>query len=933
MATAETEISHDEDVAAGGSVYDAFISYSHAADDLLAPRLQAGLQRFAKPWWKRRALRIFRDESSLSANPHLWSSITDALDGSDWFVLLLSPEAATSEWVNQEVEYWVANKDPERIIPVLTDGGFAWANGDVTGDAVPPALHGVFSDEPRWVELRFARSEEQLDLQDPRFADAVADIAAAIRQVPKDELASEEVRQHRRTVRTAWGAGVVVLLLALAASGAALFALDQRNDARSQASIAQGRELTLEAEKVVDLDPELSIHLALAAMAALSNTSEDPAQAVAALRAALANDRVLTRFPGGKFVGVDSTGTLLVTGDPGAPGGAVVWDIPRQDVVDRFQREGDSAVFGALSPDGKLVAVGFAGDPAITVWDRATRESFEIDPKGGVDANLPIFSPDGAYLAFESTTTGELDFAEWSTEVWSILDRRMVYMGAGWGPSFSREGLLSFIQEPTENATSAITVVDPASGTVVHRLPSDALLGWTAWSPDDTYIASSGWLGSDTEVAIEVFDVEEETVAARSTLDAEPSSAAWLNDSVVGITSLAVLSALDARTGDVLFEFAEVGGFAGITAMPGTDHAALAQHDGETLLLDTSPLGGVELGGWLAPLSIWRASYVGDGSFVVLGSDPRGVSPDLAFATMRAEDGTELVSIEGGEAIWWPDMSANGDFVPSPDSTGQWSVYSALSRDPIYTAPDGWTIRGVDWDGTQAVINLFSPDTAECGPTNLVRIADGAVIAELMQNECTGRATFSPDGEMVFLGFLPIKDAGHSGLFDTANGTMIADTADSPCAGLVAAFTPDSTELITGSGSLCVLDIAALGAGASVDEAIDRTIPASDGLVLRIDVSPDASEVTTAAVGEVVKRWDLVSGSLLEEFGGSPDFGMHDAQFHPNEPWLLVTTPPNEVRIYTLDLEELIEIARSRLSRDMTEDECQRYLREPCPTS
>ena len=31
-------------------MYDGFISYSHAADDLLAPRLQAGLQRFANPW-------------------------------------------------------------------------------------------------------------------------------------------------------------------------------------------------------------------------------------------------------------------------------------------------------------------------------------------------------------------------------------------------------------------------------------------------------------------------------------------------------------------------------------------------------------------------------------------------------------------------------------------------------------------------------------------------------------------------------------------------------------------------------------------------------------------------------------------------------------------------------------------------------------------
>src|SRR5210317_1656212 len=108
----------------GPATYDGFLSYSHAADDLLAPRLQAGLQRFAKPWWKRRALRVFRDEASLSANPHLWSSITEALDDSDWFVLLLSPDAAQSEWVNREIDYWTEHKDTGRILPVVTDGEF-----------------------------------------------------------------------------------------------------------------------------------------------------------------------------------------------------------------------------------------------------------------------------------------------------------------------------------------------------------------------------------------------------------------------------------------------------------------------------------------------------------------------------------------------------------------------------------------------------------------------------------------------------------------------------------------------------------------------------------------------------------------------------------------------------------------------------------------
>jgi hypothetical protein len=85
--------------------YDAFVSYSHAADGRLAPALQRALHRLAKPWYQVRALRVFRDETALSTNPHLWTSITDALDESEWFVLLSSPEAAASVWVQRELAH------------------------------------------------------------------------------------------------------------------------------------------------------------------------------------------------------------------------------------------------------------------------------------------------------------------------------------------------------------------------------------------------------------------------------------------------------------------------------------------------------------------------------------------------------------------------------------------------------------------------------------------------------------------------------------------------------------------------------------------------------------------------------------------------------------------------------------------------------------
>jgi hypothetical protein len=82
----------------GAPGYDAFLSYSHAVDRRLAPELQRALHQLAKPWYRTRALRVFRDDASLSANPHLWQSIQDALDASRFFVLLASPESARSPW-------------------------------------------------------------------------------------------------------------------------------------------------------------------------------------------------------------------------------------------------------------------------------------------------------------------------------------------------------------------------------------------------------------------------------------------------------------------------------------------------------------------------------------------------------------------------------------------------------------------------------------------------------------------------------------------------------------------------------------------------------------------------------------------------------------------------------------------------------------------
>ena len=251
--------------------YDGFISYSHAADGQLAPALQRGLQRLAKPWNSRRALRIFRDETGLSTNPHLWSAIVDALDQSEWFVVLASPEAAGSEWVNKEITHWVATKSIGHILPVVTDGTWQWdaGLGDFTeaSTAVPQALRGVLADEPRHLDLRWARDETDLDLRNSRFRSAVADLAAPMHGVAKDELEGEDVRQHRRARRLAHAGVGALAALVLLAAGLGALALASRNQAIDTTNTARAQALSSESQNELSTDPEVSVLLARAGCA------------------------------------------------------------------------------------------------------------------------------------------------------------------------------------------------------------------------------------------------------------------------------------------------------------------------------------------------------------------------------------------------------------------------------------------------------------------------------------------------------------------------------------------------------------------------------------------------------------------------------------------------------------------------------------------
>lgn len=234
--------------------YAAFLSYSHAADGKLCPALQSALHRFAKPWYRLRAIRVFRDQTSLSANPALWPAIEKALSESEYFILLASAQSAQSVWVGREISWWLKHRSADKMLIGLTEGELHWNSnaGDFDWQrtsALSPALQGQFKDEPLFVDLRWARSEEDLSLRNSRFRAAIVDVAATLHGKPKDELEGEDVRQYRRTRRLASTAITVLSLLLIATGFAAVIAYRQSRVAKQQTQVAEQEKKVAETER------------------------------------------------------------------------------------------------------------------------------------------------------------------------------------------------------------------------------------------------------------------------------------------------------------------------------------------------------------------------------------------------------------------------------------------------------------------------------------------------------------------------------------------------------------------------------------------------------------------------------------------------------------------------------------------------------------
>lgn len=140
--------------------YDVFISYAQDGQKVLAFDIQQALQRLAKPWYKRRALRLFRDQSDLRATSHLSDDIFRAIDDSRFFLYLGSSQSASSRWVNDEIRAWVGKRDPQTTLLAVLDGVVAWDREQNDFDWIASSAIGLRNLQGFLRRSRFGSSSE-----------------------------------------------------------------------------------------------------------------------------------------------------------------------------------------------------------------------------------------------------------------------------------------------------------------------------------------------------------------------------------------------------------------------------------------------------------------------------------------------------------------------------------------------------------------------------------------------------------------------------------------------------------------------------------------------------------------------------------------------------------------------------------------------------
>jgi WD40 repeat protein len=110
-----------------------------------------------------------------------------------------------------------------------------------------------------------------------------------------------------------------------------------------------------------------------------------------------------------------------------------------------------------------------------------------------------------------------------------------------------------------------------------------------------------------------------------------------------------------------------------------------------------------------------------------------------------------------------------------------------------------------------------------------------------------------------------------------------------------------------------------------------RQLAGHAGLVFRLAFNQDGTRLASASFNRLAKVWDIASGTELFSLYGN-QANVFGVDFSPDGSSLLTSGADGSLRTYLTDIPSLEKLAQSRLTRELTKQECQKFLHlENCP--
>ncbi|MEJ2263427.1 MAG: BTAD domain-containing putative transcriptional regulator [Anaerolineales bacterium] len=762
------------------------------------------------------------------------------------------------------------------------------------------------------------RQEAEREARRQREIESAQKLAQAEKQ-----RAEVQTRSNRRLRRFAVGLGLILIV----AIGSALFALRQTNQSRQQTRLATARELASAALNSIDVDPERSVLLALRSAETTQNVDHFVLpEAEDALHKSVQAMRVQFTVPSTGGVAFSSDGKLIATTD--LDNTAKIRDASTGQELLTLSGHTGQVMNLAFSPDGQRI-VTTSLDGTAKIWDLATGKEL-ITLVGHTDGLItPTFSADGSLVA---TTSFDCTARIWDAATGELL-HTLNHLGITSGPDFSPDGRLLAVPDHTEGdlcdpeaapvaGPSPVRIWDVASGEEVMTLAGHIDGSNEAdFSPDGTRLFTVG-----TDTTAKMWDVS--TGEELLTL----FHPAWVyggdfssDGSLVATGALdGVARVWDADTGRQLITLnGHAGGIGNVKFSPDGTRLITGSDDGTARVWDITPQGSHE---WLtfaghsdlvfhvaySPDGTRVASASWDGTAKVWDADTGKESLVLTSLVLKGHDG-RLAGIA---------FSPDGARIATSGYDGTAKIYDAISGQDLLTiAPESGAIYDV----------AFSPDgkwlatSGEDGSAHVWQTSTGEEVISLEDHSAAvfGIA-FSPDGARL----ATASDDGTAKIWDLASGEELLTLSGHTAEVRSVAFSPDGRRIATGS-----FDTTVKIWDAETGELL-YTLSGHTNPIWRVKFSPGGDHLASSGF-DSAKVWDLKAAGaaqanpVLNTFPG--DFGPGIA-FSPDGKRLAVPTQDGTVRIYVLPVEELMDLARSRLTRTWTSEECQQYLHlDQCP--